>query len=121
MKFSQRIAPFVEREFTAASGLIDQGEMKRAFAHLEDAHVLGQRSTKWHVLAHWRMLFWALRSRDFREAVGQFIRLIGAATKTFAGLVPTGNTGGANVSAFRPMKLSARNAEILASVENSDD
>lgn len=120
MTFSRRIAPFVETEFAAASRLIDQGEMKKAFAHLEDAHVLGQRSTKWHVLAHWKMLFLALRSNDFREAVGQLIRLIGAATKTIVGLVPTGNTGGTNVSPFRPMKLSEKNAEILASVERQN-
>ena len=33
---------------------------------------------------------------------GQIYRLTGAATKTFIGLVPTGNTGGANVERFVP-------------------
>ncbi len=120
MTFSRRIAPFVQKELTAASNLIDQGEMTKAFTHLEEAHVLGQKSTKWHVLAHWKMLLWSLRSKALREAVGQLIRLIGAATKTFVGLVPTGNTGGANVSPFRPMKISKKNAEVLASVERHD-
>ena len=31
--------------------------------------------------------------------------IVGAATKTFVGLVPHGNTGGANVSAFRRMPI----------------
>ena len=48
-----------------------------------------------------------------REFFGQVIRLTGAATKTFIGLVPTGNTGGANVSAIRPMPIDPELARII--------
>ena len=41
------------------------------------------------------------------------MRIVGAATKTFIGLVPAGNTGGANVSAVRPMPLDPELAAII--------
>jgi hypothetical protein len=83
------------------------------FAHLERAHVLGQASTREHVRVHWRMLRWALRHRDAREFFGQITRTLGAATKTFIGWVPTGNTGGANVSPIKPMPIDPALAEII--------
>ena len=46
-----------------------------------------------------------IRRRDANEIAGQLQRIIGAATKTAIGLVPPGNTGGANVGAFRPIPI----------------
>lgn len=51
------------------------------------------------------MLHWAIKNKDFREARGQLLRIVGAATKTVFGLVPEGNTGGSNVSPFTPMPI----------------
>lgn len=51
------------------------------------------------------MLRWAVRRRRWREVAGQLLRLLGAATATAFGLVPVGNTGGANVSAFKRMPI----------------
>jgi hypothetical protein len=51
------------------------------------------------------MLVWAWKQRDLGEFFGQLFRIVGAATKTFIGLVPQGNSGGANVSPFRSMPL----------------
>jgi hypothetical protein len=75
--------------------------------------VLGQASTREHVRVHWRMLVWAWRKRDGRELFGQVYRLAGAATKTFIGMVPMGNTGGANVSPVRPMPVDPELAAII--------
>lgn len=44
--FSQRIAPHVDREIAAARRLDAAGEAGASFAHLERAHVLGQRLDK---------------------------------------------------------------------------
>jgi hypothetical protein len=44
---------------------------------------------------------------------GQVYRLAGAATKTFIGLVPSGNTGGTNVSPFKPMPIDPELAKII--------
>ncbi len=81
--------------------------------HLERAHVLGQESTYWHVHVHYLMLLWAFRYRSVREILGQVFRIVGAATKTAFGLVPQGNTGGANVSPFRKMPIAPELADVI--------
>jgi hypothetical protein len=109
--FADKIRPYVDAELRAA-----REDPQNEFAHLERAHVLGQASTREHVRVHWRMLRWAWRHHDVREFAGQVLRITGAATKTFIGLVPTGNTGGANVSAVRPMPLDPELAAIIERV-----
>jgi hypothetical protein len=104
-QFSQRIAPHVDREIAEARRLDDSGEAAASFAHLERAHVLGQASTFHHVRVHVQMLFWAMKHRVWKEARGQVLRIVGAAMKTVFGLVPTGNTGGANISPFKPLPI----------------
>lgn len=75
------------------------GRIDAAWAHLEAAHILGQRATRLHVASHWAMLTLAWRTRDRRELIGQIARLAGAAGVTWI-WVPVGNSGRANVSAF---------------------
>lgn len=104
-RFAERIRPHVDAEIAAARRAHANGGADAAFAHLERAHVLGQSSTWQHVRVHWLMFLWGLRERRGGEAAGQVVRVIGAATKTPIGLVPTGNTGGANVSPFRRMPV----------------
>lgn len=98
--FSKNIQPFVSAELRAAE--LDPAS---GFSYLERAHVLGQESTQQHVRVHWHMMLWGIRTRDPREVVGQVVRLLGAATKTVFGLVPTGNSGGSNVSPFARMTV----------------
>jgi hypothetical protein len=104
VSFSRRIRPHVDHELHAAALAERGGRADAAFAHLERAHVLGQASTVHHVRAHLHMLGWAWRQTRCRELFGQLLRIVGAATKTVL-WVPQGNTGGANVSAFRPMPI----------------
>lgn len=105
----------VATELTYAEFCGRQGRQVEAFSHLERAHVLGQSSTIDHVRVHVRMLLWGLQWRDFHEVWGQLIRIAGATTKTVLGLVPSGNTGGSRVNAFRPMPVAADLAAILGS------
>ena len=105
--FARNIRPYVKAELNAAAALIAQGQASPAFTHLERAHVLGQESTVHHVRVHWRMLLWGLQQRNAKECLGQVLRIIGAATKTVFGLIPHGNTGGANVSPFKAMAVPA--------------
>ena len=80
------------------------GELESAFAHFERAHILGQRFTGLHVRAHLAMLTIGWHRRDARELIGQVARIAAAALFTHI-WVPEGNTGGANVSAFKRMPL----------------
>ena len=58
-----------------------------------------------HVRTHVAMLGYGLRHHDGREIVGQLVRLVVAAPGTWTGRYPVGNTGGANVSAVKPMPI----------------
>jgi Protein of unknown function (DUF3703) len=114
-QFARKIAPFVAAELAQALEAERAGMDGDGFRHLERAHVLGQASTVHHVRVHWRMLCWGLRHRQAGEVAGQLLRLVGAITKTAIGLLPEGNTGGANVSAVKPMPVPGDLAEILRS------
>jgi hypothetical protein len=93
-----------EEELLAARRDLAGGDWSSAFSRLERAHVLGQRSTRAHVRAHWAMLRIGWHRRDTREVLGQISRLLGALL--FSRIwVPVGNTGGANVSAFATMPI----------------
>lgn len=105
------LSDFVAAELNAADNASHSADQ---FRHLERAHILSQYSTRDHVRVHWEMLRWARRERDWREALGQILRIVGAATKTAIGLIPTGNTGGANVSPIKPMPVPDDLAAIIA-------
>lgn len=113
-KYGARIKPHFEAELGEAERCSAQRDAAGSFTHLERAHVLGQSSTRLHVMAHWHMLKWAVRNVRPGEFVGQVVRIVGAATKNAMGLVPEGNTGGSNVSPFKRMAVSADLAAIIA-------
>jgi hypothetical protein len=103
--FTNLIQPHVRAEIDAAAAAEARGEFYTAFCKLERAHVLGQSSTQEHVRVHWLMLRFAIRNRLKGEAFGQAWRLVAAAIFTPLGLVPAGNTGGADVNGFKPMRM----------------
>jgi hypothetical protein len=104
---------YIELELDRADELNAAGDADGAFRHLERAHVLGQSSTYQHTRVHWLMLKHGFRERGPKEVVGQVLRIGGAATKTPLGIYPKGNTGGANVSPFKPMPIEADLKAIL--------
>ena len=93
-----------DAEMAAARAAERGGNLDAAFAHLERAHILGQRNTLAHTRAHLHMLRIGWRRRDLRELAGQLLRIPAALTKSLI-WVPAGNTGGANVSAIAPMPI----------------
>ena len=111
--FTRNIRPYVEEELALARSEQNFGNKAEAFAHLENAHVLGQASTRLHVKVHIQMLLWAVKQGKIGEVFGQLFRIAGAATKTAFGLVPTGNTGGTNVSPFKVMPIKPELDRIL--------
>lgn len=98
---------YIEQEIRDAEAAEHTGDLGAAFAHLERAHVLGQSLTRSHTRVHWRMFKLSIKMRSPHEVWGQFIRIIGAATKTPFGIYPAGNTGGSNVWFFKPMPIPA--------------
>ena len=118
-KFSKNIAPEVQSQIFLAKELETTGNLSESFHHLENAHVLGQESTWWHVKVHVLMFLWAIRQRDAKECIGQIVRIVGAATKTAIGLVPAGNTGGSNISPFKKLPISPVNQAAIIKAKSS--
>jgi hypothetical protein len=83
---------------------------------LAAAHVVGQPRFTLHLHSHLTMLVLALRTRDWAEARGQLLRLLLVPIGHALSRLPAGNTGRANVSAFRPMAVSA---ELRALIEGA--
>ncbi|TKB02174.1 DUF3703 domain-containing protein [Alteromonas portus] len=119
--FTRNIRPYVEAELAHAHKMQNQNNQRCAFTHLENAHVLGQASTRLHVAVHVQMLLWAVKQGNIGEFFGQLLRIVGAATKTVFGLVPHGNTGGANVSPFKAMPIKTNLKTILEKAHSNED
>lgn len=80
-------------------------EISKAWRHLERAHILGQAYPKQHTYVHWEMLRFGFKIKNVKEIIGQLPRLAFGGIKSFVGIVPTGNTGGANVPILKPMPI----------------
>jgi|SRR5438105_11234150 len=95
----------LEQEIALARDLMRQGKHDEAFRHLERAHVLGQEQVRPHVLSHWLMLSVEVHRREPIAALGQAARIVLGALGSALGSVPTGNTGGTNISIFKRMPI----------------
>jgi 7,8-dihydropterin-6-yl-methyl-4-(beta-D-ribofuranosyl)aminobenzene 5'-phosphate synthase len=110
------LAEAFNQEMDAARAAWAAGDTLRTFGFLERAHILGQRHLWPHILTHLWMLRVGLRCRDRREIVGQILRLAATFPGALFGWVPAGNTGGANVSALKPMPIPSEFAHHFAGV-----
>ncbi len=102
-----RTAPLADAfalEMRQGEAALARGDLDAAYARFERAHILGQSRTRLHVRSHVAFLRWATTARDYREALGQLGRILAAVIFTWL-WVPRGNTGGARVSALRPMPI----------------
>lgn len=115
--FAEKIQTAINTEISLAAKSVDEHDLTTAFRHLERAHILGQSVTTQHTRVHWLMLRIGWKKRDWREILGQLFRIVGASTKTSFGIYPRGNTGGANVSPFKPMPVPAELNIILEDTE----
>lgn len=114
MTFTTYIAPYVSRRIARYKAYCRKNQYGKAFKELENAHVLGQASTLHHTVVHGIMLSHGIKTGHWKEVAGQVLRIIGALTKTPLGLLPKGNTGGSDISPFKPMPLNATNQRILS-------
>ena len=83
------------------------------WAWLVAAHVVGQHDFSLHWRNHVAMLRFGLELRDYPEAAGQLFRLLLAPFGHLLGRLPAGNTGRANVSAFKPMALDDSSKQLI--------
>jgi hypothetical protein len=101
---TQRWAAY-QAEAQAAREAFVRDDLVAAFNRLERAHILGQPWAGPHTWTHWMMLRIGWRRRDAREVVGQLVRLAAGGVLSWVGLLPVGNTGGANIPATKSLPL----------------
>ena len=75
-QYNAKIKPYFDAELRDAALRNAQHDPAGSFKHLERAHVLGQPSTRLHLLAHWCMLKWAVQNGSSGEFVGQLVRIV---------------------------------------------
>ena len=117
--YYHRIKPYWDLEIATAKQSASIGEREEEFKHLERAHILGQNSTLLHTRTHILMMLWGIRQRNIQEVAGQIFRVFGALTKTIFGLIPSGNTGGSNVSPFKKMPVSPELQAIISTARST--
>lgn len=106
-----RLTPFYEKELIRFQDEFSSGNLTSAWNHLERAHILGQRYPFSHSYVHWKMLQFGFKIKNRKEIVGQIPRLVFGGVKSFVGTIPTGNPGGANISALKSVPI---NSELKA-------
>ncbi len=93
----KRLKPYFEQELKSYQIECLRGNLKKAWRHLERAHILGQKYPYAHSLVHFKMLQFGLMIKNWKEVLGQLPRLFFGGVKSFVGKIPLGNPGGSNV------------------------
>ena len=112
------ISAFLAEEYRAARVAANSGRIEQAWRHLERAHIVAQTRLWPHCQSHWKMLAFAFRQLDWREAGGQIARLALAPFGNLTGRLPIGNTGRSNVSAFARMEIPEDLQTVLDSMSD---
>jgi hypothetical protein len=112
------LRPYYQEELTAYRTLWQQGRVADAWRHLELAHILGQPYPAAHTAVHGHMLLFGFKTRNAKEIIGQLPRLLVGGVKSWAGMIPVGNTGGANVPPLRPMPIPDDLQQIISHARN---
>ena len=90
------------------------------WAFLTAAHIVGQLDLTLHIQSHLAMLRLAWIEKRWSELFGQLLRLTLAPLGHMFGKLPLGNTGRANVSAFKVMPVSKDIQSIIDSARVSN-
>ena len=84
---------------------VSKTDLQAAWRHLERAHIIGQAFFKQHTYVHWLMFKYGIKIKNRKEILGQLPRLLVGGIKSFVGVIPIGNTGGANVPPLQAMEI----------------
>lgn len=109
----EALRPYYNTELTLYQDQYRKGNLKKAWDHLERAHVIGQKYPYAHSYVHWKMLQFGFKIKSPREVVGQIPRLLIGGVKSFVGKIPVGNTGGANIPPLKPLPVKEDIQEIF--------
>ena len=68
-------------------------------------HIFLANPGLYNTQVHWLMLKFGIKIKSNREILGQLPRLLVGGIKSFVGIIPVGNTGGANVPPLKRMEI----------------
>ena len=118
--FYENMRPYVDAEIAQYSELYQQGDHSTSFIHLENAHVLGQKSVFLHLKVHFLMLKWGIKQKSFFDTVGQVLRIIDALSLVLIKGAPEGNIGSSRTCPFRGRPIASKLAIILKTVSDNN-
>jgi hypothetical protein len=104
MNMKTKLEQAFESEMTSAKEAYYSDDTSTCYWHLERAHILGQRNYLPHVISHYWMCKVGVKTKDYREAMGQIVRII-MSVGSLVGIVPLGNTGRARINPIKPMPI----------------
>lgn len=113
LSIPEKLLPYFNTELECYQLEYKKGNLKKAWSHLERAHILGQKYPFAHTLVHWKMLVFGFKIKNRKEILGQLPRLIVGGVKSFVGKIPVGNPGGANVSPLKPFPIEKELEDIF--------
>ena len=125
MKFNtsipESLKPYYKAELNKYRTEYSNRDLKKAWNHLERAHIIGQKYPYAHTFVHWKMLQFGIKIKNRKEIMGQIPRLIFGGVKSFVGKIPLGNPGGANVPPLKqfPIENELKNIFQKAGIELS--
>lgn len=99
------LQPYYQLELEKYKVECTNTNLKKAWHHLERAHIIGQKYPYAHTYVHWKMLQFGFKIKSGKEVIGQLPRLIFGGVKSFVGKIPVGNPGGANVPPLKPFPI----------------
>ncbi|HRE76815.1 MAG TPA: DUF3703 domain-containing protein [Flavobacterium sp.] len=112
----KNLRPFYRKELENYQTEYSKGNLKKAWRHLERAHIIGQKYPFAHCYVHWKMMQYAFKVKNTNEIIGQIPRLFLGGIFSFLGKVPLGNPGGANVPPLKPFPIDQDIEEIFKSI-----
>ena len=80
------------------------------------AHIVGQSNLRLHVMTHCAMLSAAFQASEWREVLGQLLRLALVPLGHALNRLPYGNTGRADVNAFKLMPIAPQHQHLIDQV-----
>ena len=101
----ESLKPYYKEELDKYRTEYSNRDLKKAWNHLERAHIIGQKYPYAHTFVHWKMLQFGIKIKNRKEIMGQIPRLIFGGVKSFVGKIPLGNPGGANVPPLKPFPI----------------
>lgn len=113
IKMPNALKPYFQHELSCYELACTKDDFSQAWVHLERAHVLGQAYPREHSAVHWKMLRFGIRIKSKKEVLGQIPRLLVGGVKSFVGVIPLGNTGGANIPPLKSLPIQPELKQIF--------